>query len=173
MTAGVRELQSRSLRREVNERIAELIEGFHTEAEEPVMTVFCECGSDECMAPIEVTLAESGRPRGADALGDLQRPHRHDGGLDHRASERLRTDWARFQSAVSRGSISEEGADIDITSDDKLVRTLILLLAACERATQELKQTEVELDGLGGDLESLSSRLHELLGRDPRKTPTT
>jgi hypothetical protein len=52
-------LQSRSLRREVNERIAELIDGFHdSEAEEPVMTVFCECGSDECMAPIEMTLAE-------------------------------------------------------------------------------------------------------------------
>ena len=58
MTAEERERQSRSLRREVNERIAELIEGFHTKAEEPVMTVFCECGSDECMARIETTLAE-------------------------------------------------------------------------------------------------------------------
>ena len=35
MTAEERELQSRSLRREVNERIAELIEGFHPKAEEP------------------------------------------------------------------------------------------------------------------------------------------
>ena len=58
MTALERELQNRSLRREVNERIAELIEGFHPKAEEPVMTVFCECGSDECMARIETTLAE-------------------------------------------------------------------------------------------------------------------
>ena len=58
MTAEERERQSRTLRREVNERIAELIEGFHTKAEEPVMTVFCECGSDECMARIETTLAE-------------------------------------------------------------------------------------------------------------------
>ena len=59
MTAEERELQSRSLRREVNERVAELIDGFHnSEAEDPVMTVFCECGSDECMARIETTLAE-------------------------------------------------------------------------------------------------------------------
>jgi len=42
MTAQERELQSRSLRREVNER----------------MTVFCECGSEGCMAPIEMTLTE-------------------------------------------------------------------------------------------------------------------
>jgi hypothetical protein len=59
MTAEERELQSRGLRREVNERIAELIDGFHdSEAEEPLMTVFCECGSNECMAPIEMTLVE-------------------------------------------------------------------------------------------------------------------
>jgi hypothetical protein len=59
MTAEERELQNRSLRREVNERVAELIDGFHnSEAEDPVMTVFCECGSEECMAPIETTLAE-------------------------------------------------------------------------------------------------------------------
>jgi hypothetical protein len=58
MTAEERELRSRGVRREVNERIAELIKGFRTKAEEPVMTVFCECGSDECMARIETTLAE-------------------------------------------------------------------------------------------------------------------
>ena len=59
MTALERELQNRSLRREVNERIAELIEGFHDgKGPDPVMTVFCECGSDECMAPIEMTLVE-------------------------------------------------------------------------------------------------------------------
>jgi hypothetical protein len=58
MTAQERELQSRSLRREVNERIAELIEAFHSETEVPVMTVFCECGSEGCMAPIEMTLTE-------------------------------------------------------------------------------------------------------------------
>jgi hypothetical protein len=58
MTAEERELRRRSLRREVNERIAELIDRFHARAEDPVMTVFCECGSEECMAPIETTLAE-------------------------------------------------------------------------------------------------------------------
>jgi hypothetical protein len=26
--------------------------------EYPIMTLFCECGSNECMAPIETTLAE-------------------------------------------------------------------------------------------------------------------
>jgi hypothetical protein len=44
MTAEGRELQSRSLRREVNERIAELIAGFHAKAEEPVMTVSASVG---------------------------------------------------------------------------------------------------------------------------------
>jgi hypothetical protein len=59
MTGEERELRSRSLRREVNERIAGLIEGFRdSTAGDPTMTVFCECGSEECMAPIETTLAE-------------------------------------------------------------------------------------------------------------------
>jgi hypothetical protein len=58
-----------------------------------------------------------------------------------------------------------------MASDDKLVRTLMLLLAACEQTTHELKHSDVELDGLGSDLESLSSRLHDLLGQNPRKTP--
>ena len=59
MTAEGRELQSRSLRREVNERIAGLIEGFHdSTAGDQAMTVFCECGSEECRARIETTLAE-------------------------------------------------------------------------------------------------------------------
>ena len=59
MTAQERELQSRSLRREVNERVAELIEGFHdSPAGDQLMTVFCECGSEECLAPVEMTLGE-------------------------------------------------------------------------------------------------------------------
>ena len=59
MTALERELQSRSLRREVNERIAGLAEKFHDgTGGDPTMSVFCECGSEECMAPIETTLAE-------------------------------------------------------------------------------------------------------------------
>jgi hypothetical protein len=44
MTAEERELRSRGLRREVNERIAELIEEFHGKAEESVMTVFASVG---------------------------------------------------------------------------------------------------------------------------------
>jgi hypothetical protein len=54
----------------------------------------------------------------------------------------------------------------------KMTAALTLLLAACEQATHELKKTDVELDGLVVDLESLSSRLHDLLGQDPRKTST-
>src|SRR5512133_2859205 len=59
MTAQERVLQSRGLRREVNERIAGLIEGLRdSTAGDQTMTVFCECGSEDCMAPIETTLAE-------------------------------------------------------------------------------------------------------------------
>jgi hypothetical protein len=47
-----------------------------------------------------------------------------------------------------------------------------LLLAACEQASHELKQADAELDGLGEDLQNLGSRLHDLLGQDPRKTST-
>lgn len=46
----------------------------------------------------------------------------------------------------------------------------MLLLAACEQAGQELRHADVELDGLGDDLEKLSGRLRDLLGRDPRPT---
>jgi hypothetical protein len=69
---------------------------------------------------------------------------------------------------LSRKAISEEGADI--TSDDKLVRTLILLLAACEQTANELKQADAEVDGLGGDLETLIVRLRDLLDQDRWKT---
>lgn len=54
----------------------------------------------------------------------------------------------------------------------KLVRTLILLLAACEQTTRELKRTDVELDGLGQDLDEPSARLHDLLGEDRWRAPT-
>ena len=45
-----------------------MIEAFDDRAEGPVMTVFCECRSEECMTPIEMTLAEyravrAGAPR--------------------------------------------------------------------------------------------------------------
>jgi hypothetical protein len=51
-------VQSRSLRREINERIADLIEALDDKGEEPLMTVFCECRSEECVTPIEMTQAE-------------------------------------------------------------------------------------------------------------------
>jgi hypothetical protein len=179
MTAEERELQNRSLRREVNERVAELIDGFHnSEAEDPVMTVFCECGSEECMAPIETTLAEYQTVRAGPTRWVISSAHidtsadsiiaRRNG---YALIEHASADRTRFWSAVSEGSTSEEGADI--TSEDKLVRTLILLLAACDQATHELKHADVELDGLGDDLETLSVRLRDWLGQDPWKTPTT
>jgi hypothetical protein len=49
---------------------------------------------------------------------------------------------------------------------------MILLLAACEQTTRELKRADVELDGLGDDLQALSARLHVLLGQDRWETPT-
>jgi hypothetical protein len=49
---------------------------------------------------------------------------------------------------------------------------MILLLAACEQTTHELKHSDVELDGLGDDLHALSSRLHDLLRQDRWETPT-
>ena len=73
------------------------------------------------------------------------------------------------------GSALAVGGDLDgadVASDEKLFRTLILLLAACDQTTNELKQADVVVDGLGEDLEALSSRLRELLDQDRWKTPT-
>jgi hypothetical protein len=47
---------------------------------------------------------------------------------------------------------------------------MILLLAACEQTTHELKHADVELDGPGDDLKR--ARLHVLLGQDRWETPT-
>ena len=59
MTAPERELRSRSIRRDVNERIAQLARGFPRDAaDDPTMTVFCECGTEDCTAPIEMTVSE-------------------------------------------------------------------------------------------------------------------
>jgi hypothetical protein len=53
------ELQSRTLHREVNERIAELTKEFALDgAVDPPIQVFCECGAGDCMTPIETMLSE-------------------------------------------------------------------------------------------------------------------
>jgi hypothetical protein len=52
------------------------------------------------------------------------------------------------------------------------LRSLILLVAACEQMSHELRQADTRVDGLGEDLEPLSSRLRDLLDEDRWKTPT-
>jgi cytochrome P450 len=165
MTAEERELPSRSLRREVNERIAQLIEGFHVKAEEPVMTVFCECGSEECMAPIELNLAEYQAVRAGPTRWVISSAH-----IDTTADSIIarRNGYALIEHAPDllspEAPSPRKGANI--ASDESLVRTLILLLAACEQTTRELKRTDAKADGLGEELETLSARLHDLLGQD-------
>jgi hypothetical protein len=57
MTAVERELRNRRLRREVNERVAELTKEFGLD--DPAMILFCECGRDECMTQVaEMNLSE-------------------------------------------------------------------------------------------------------------------
>lgn len=59
MTGLQRELLSRRLHREVNKRIAELTERYALDgATDAPMIAVCECGSEDCMTPIEVMLSE-------------------------------------------------------------------------------------------------------------------
>lgn len=59
VTALDRELRSRSLHREVNERVVELIKHFALDgALDSPMQAFCECGLERCLTPIEMTLSE-------------------------------------------------------------------------------------------------------------------
>ena len=94
-------------------------------------------------------------------MGRLQRSHRRNDGLDHRAPERLRPDRSRFRTAIARGSKAKKGADF--ASDDNVHRALILLLAACEQAIHELDQADMAVNGLGAELETLSGRLRDVL----------
>jgi hypothetical protein len=59
VTALDRELRSRSLHREVNERLVELIKQFALDgALDSPMQAFCEGGLERCLTPIEMTLSE-------------------------------------------------------------------------------------------------------------------
>ncbi|HET8872628.1 MAG TPA: hypothetical protein VFM83_02985, partial [Gaiellaceae bacterium] len=60
MTVLERELRSRMLRREVNERVAELTKEFALDAaSDPPMIVFCECGREDCLRQVaEMNLSE-------------------------------------------------------------------------------------------------------------------
>jgi hypothetical protein len=56
-TALERELRNRRLRREVNERVAELTNEFGLE--DPPIIVFCECGREDCVTQLaEMKLTE-------------------------------------------------------------------------------------------------------------------
>ena len=59
MEAPESDLRGRSLNREVNDRIRALTRqyAFHVAGDLP-MTVFCECGREDCMTPVDMTLAE-------------------------------------------------------------------------------------------------------------------
>lgn len=60
MTALGRELRSRRLHREINERVAELTKRFAlSAASDPPLIVFCECGREDCMSQLaEMRLSE-------------------------------------------------------------------------------------------------------------------
>ena len=59
MTALKGELRSRTLHREVNERIVELTKEFALDgAIDSPIQVFCERGAGDCMTPIETMLSE-------------------------------------------------------------------------------------------------------------------
>lgn len=53
MTALGRELRSRRLHREINERVAELTKQLAlTPDSDPPLIVFCECGREDCMSQL-------------------------------------------------------------------------------------------------------------------------
>jgi hypothetical protein len=54
-----------------------------------------------------------------------------------------------------------------MATDSDLVPALILLLAACEKASEELARADVTVDGLAEEIRGLSVRLHDVLV-DPR-----
>ena len=47
--------------------------------------------------------------------------------------------------------------------DGRLVPALILLLAACDQASDELAQADTAADGLAAEIRSLSARLNDVL----------
>lgn len=100
-------------------------------------------------------------------MAGVECAHQSVGGLDTRPAKRLRPHPPFCWSALYRGSSAEEG--VDIAGNDGLVTALILLLAACEQAAQELGHSEVAVDGLGAELEALGGRLRDLLSQDRLK----
>ena len=103
MTAVERELRSRRLRRDVNERIAELTNQFAPDATSPPLILFCECGREHCATPVEMTLSEYQAVRAGvgrwvvssahiDALGDSILARRNGYALIDHHPDRLSTE---------------------------------------------------------------------------------
>ena len=105
MTALERELRSRRLHREVNERVAELTKGFaRGAASDPPMIVFCECGRADCLTQLaEMKLSEYEAVRAGpdrwvvlsahiDELADSILARRNGYALIHHAPGRLSTE---------------------------------------------------------------------------------
>jgi len=97
-------------------------------------------------------------------MGGVEFAHRHGGGLDTRAARRLCLGSDSFRSTCYRGVGAREG--VDIATDSRVVPALILLLAACDQAAEELERADIAVDGLAGEIKTLSARVRDLLGRD-------
>jgi hypothetical protein len=106
MTAVERQLRNRRVRREVNERVAELTKEFGLD--DPAMIVFCECGRDECMTQLVMNLSEYAAVRAVpnrwvvvsahiDEPGDSIHARRDGYALVHHDSGRLSTEARRHR----------------------------------------------------------------------------
>jgi hypothetical protein len=97
-------IRHRLLRREVNERVAELTAELASDTNGDVtMMAFCECGHDGCVKPIEMTVSEYAAVRKGpdlwvvssahlDKEADSQLAHRNGYALIQDTSERLLTE---------------------------------------------------------------------------------
>jgi len=167
ITALGPEWRHRTLLREVNERIFALTQEFapNPGGDLPIM-VFCECGIDGCMTPIEMTVPEYEATREAPGRWVVSSEHvpSADSMLDHRNGYALIRDVPAR--TLYRGRSAKEGVDIAPDSD-RIVQSLILLLAACEQAAEELDGAGPRFDGLGVEIHALGAQLHDVLSPDP------
>lgn len=104
-------------------------------------------------------------------MGRVERARRRATRLTACATKRLRAHPGPAGATLDRGLRAEEG--VDIATDHELVPVLILLLAACEQASEELDRADVAGDGLAEEIKVLSVRLHDLLARQDHLTSGT
>lgn len=72
--------------------------------------------------------------------------------------------FTMLRSVLYRCFSAEQGADI--AHHRELAAALMLLVAACEQAAEELGRADVTVDGLAAELETLSVRLRSVLAQD-------